>query len=272
MKNIAQMRAYAWIFFVFTILLLLLLEGFTGILLASDTTTSAINALNTQRAREARMVKDVLVLEYRPQSERAQSLSELQDILPLWEQTQQGVQGGNTSLGFLVHPPLDVALLLTQAQSDYIPLDVALRSVTAHHATIDPLQVQIIQEHDRPYTLIMNQVSVLWSAHSSEALIYLFWIKSGIVAVLLIVIVLSFWCLTRPALRYITEEPSHLQRDITQLQMAFEEGRSEVAQDFVSRDALEQRLQHIDAQIRAANETVEALKQTQDTSTEGKEL
>src|SRR6266568_8568747 len=108
-----QMRAYAWVLFVAVVLFQALLEGTLGLLAAYDNKTAIVSAVGAQRARAVRMVKDVLVLAYRPAGEHAQSLSELQDILPAWEQTQKGLQVGDAALGLPRYPPTNVVLLLS---------------------------------------------------------------------------------------------------------------------------------------------------------------
>lgn len=254
-----QARAYSWVLFVATVLFLLLLEGTLGLIAAYDNTTAVTTAVVGQRAREVRMVKDVLVLASRPLSEHAQSFSELQDILPLWESTQKGLQVGDASLGLPRYPPTDVVLLLSAAQSDYTPLDVAFQHIVSQHGSIDPLQLQIVQEHDHGYAVTMSQVTTLWRTHMSESAIQAFWFESGVVVATLLLAMLSFWLITRPALHYDEEEGNvSLIGDIEALQVAFETGRSEVAQDFVSREQLEARLGELEARLQGTPGSEEA--------------
>ncbi len=184
---------YAWIALLTTLLLLLILFGFLGIWVLYGSAANVMSLVGVQRARAEHMVKDVLVLEYRSSStERTTAISELQDTLPLWEKTQQGLQVGDTSLGLPRHPPADVLLSVIQAQSDFVPMQVALQNILAHPTHIDPTQLQIVLDHERGYYVTMSQTNALWQQQIDEIFFQLFWIETGLVAAIAGIVVVNF--------------------------------------------------------------------------------
>jgi hypothetical protein len=103
-----------------------------------------------QGTRAQRIAKDALVLEYRPASEHAQAINEIQNSLPIWEAQQSYLSTLQNST---------VQTLMAQAQPDYLAIDTAARNLLAH--TNDTTQTNIIIQHERNYTLVMNQLSQL---------------------------------------------------------------------------------------------------------------
>jgi hypothetical protein len=184
---------YAWMRFVVTLALLALLLLSVVIWVPYGSAAQVMSQVGLQRAREQHMLKDILVLSYRSQTtERSVALSELQDTLPLWEQTQQGLQSGNKALGLPKHPPSDVALQLTQTQSDYTPIDVALRKIEALPQHPDAAQTQIVMDHERAYFVDMSNVDTLWQGHIDEIFLQLFWIQASLVALVAVLVVWTF--------------------------------------------------------------------------------
>jgi hypothetical protein len=136
--------------------------------------------ISLQHTRCERVAKDVLVLQYHwsNTSERAQAISELQDLLPLWEREQATIGRSKNA---------QVQLFMLQAAPDFFPIDIAVRSILAHDTIpADPIQVQIVLAHERDYTLTMNQLLSLLEAQVSDYEIQLF--ISEMVALILILV------------------------------------------------------------------------------------
>src|SRR5436853_1355459 len=136
-----KLRAYARAGLVTMIVLLLLLIAFQSVWVTHGSATSLMNEVGLQRTRSQRIVKDVLILAYRSSSqEKAQALNELQTTLPLFQQTQAGLQAGDDSRGLPKRPPQDIQLLLIQSQSDYVSLHSAGKMILAQPQQVDPTQ------------------------------------------------------------------------------------------------------------------------------------
>lgn len=162
------------------------------------TTVSIVHRVNQQGALAERIDKDVLTLAYRPQSERVQALSELQVTLPTFEKVQAGLQGGDVSLNLPMQRPQDVQLLLLQSQSDYMAIDTAVKAILAHtNQSVDPNQIAIIQQHERPYFLAMNYSAKVWEDHVEGNALGFFWVELWM-SIILIILTLAWMVL--PAL------------------------------------------------------------------------
>src|SRR2546430_123803 len=98
MKQAKRQRIYIRIIVVFCVFLLLLLAGFQWIWVGAGSASSIMNQSGLQRTRAQAIAKDTLILAYRPESEHAQAVNELQNLLPRFEQTQKGLQVGDNSL------------------------------------------------------------------------------------------------------------------------------------------------------------------------------
>lgn len=142
------------------------------------TTVSIMYRVEQQGALDERIDKDVLNLAYRAQSERVQAVNELQVTLPTFEQIQAGLQNGDASLYLPTRRPQDVQLLVVQSQSDYAAIDTAARSILAHaDSPVDANELAIIQQHERPYFLEINDVAKVWESHILENALDFFWFE-----------------------------------------------------------------------------------------------
>lgn len=151
------------------------------------TVISIIHKVNLQGALAERIDKDALILAYRPETEHAQAISELQVTLPAFEKIQAGLQGGDASLNLPMRRPQDVQLLLLQSQSDYIALDAAAKTILAHtDSPVDPDQIAIIQQHERPYFVTMSAVAKVWEGHIEDNALGFFWTELWMSMLLLI--------------------------------------------------------------------------------------
>lgn len=199
-----KLWAYDWLLIAGKVGLLLVLLGFLAIWVAYTSPAGFMAQVATQRGREQRIVKNALVLAYRTDPrERAVALAELQDVLPIWEQVQKGLLVGDRSLGLPRNIPGNIVFILASANTDYVPLDVAARKILVQHNPVDPLQVQILIDHDRGYSNALYQVTLLWQQHIDDVFLQLYFIETGLVGGVLLLVLAQFLFVTRPALKEI---------------------------------------------------------------------
>lgn len=174
---------YTRIALITSVCLLVFLELFLTIWVTGGSASSIINQSGLQRARVQAITKDVLILAYRPG--HIQAISELQNTLPAWEETQNGLMNGDPALQLTSHIPDDVKQLVLTTQPDFTSIDTAAHYILDHAATpIDAIQVDIIVSHEHSYTLAMTQVVNAWQQHIDSAFLNLFWIKTVLVAII----------------------------------------------------------------------------------------
>lgn len=157
---------YAWLSLVSTILILLLMAGFLSLPELHTNGYTILNQVELQRTRVERMAKDAWLIADSPAPVTyAQSVGELQVILPAWEKTQKGLQVGDSTLGLPRRVPSDVLLLIIQSQPDYTVMDSALHRILARpddkSAVLD-IQAQIVLDHESKYYYLIGQVYTLW--------------------------------------------------------------------------------------------------------------
>jgi len=176
----------------FGIFLLVVSLLFESLPFMPDNTLNTFHLAARQRVLEEHIVKDVLILAYRPSpDEHAEAISEMQTALPVWEQVQVGLQNGDASLGISPHLSGDVKLMLLQTQPDYTYLDAAARHILAHPSPVDQEQVTIIMQHNQNYYISMAQtVNVFQDDIYNVTRIY-FGIELGM-GILLIIIWIVF--------------------------------------------------------------------------------
>lgn len=195
--NIAALRITMRILGWFGIFLLLIILAFEGMpLLPSDNTLNTFHLAARQRVLEERIVKDTLILAYRPSNEHAQAIAELQTALPVWEEVQGGLQIGDQSMGISPHLPGDMKMLLLQAQPSFAYIDASARKILARPSSLDPTQVSIILQNNQGYYLTMGDaVESLQDDINNTVRIY-FWIEL-VMGLLLLLIWLGFQLATR---------------------------------------------------------------------------
>lgn len=187
MPKLKRLRLLIRIVDVACILLLLVLIGFLALPI-DNREFALVNQVGSQRTRAEIIVKDVQVLAYRPDSEHAQAISQLQLTLPIWQQVQDAMVNGkgNRSLGIPANSPGDVALQVAAAAPDYRAILVAAQTIlAAKDGPVDPVQVDIIMQHERDYVLMMSQVSTLYQQHIDDFNVQVYWIRLGMAGVLL---------------------------------------------------------------------------------------
>ncbi len=163
-----------------------------------NTTNNAVNAIhltNQQGALTERIAKDALALTQ--DGDHSQAILELQVSLPAFEKNQNGLQANDPSLHLPAHIPGDVQLLIIQSQADYAALDSAARSILKNaDLPVDPNQLAIIQQHERPYFIAMNTVAKVWQGHIEDGSAAFFRIELGF-GIVLLVLVFAHWTLGR---------------------------------------------------------------------------
>lgn len=175
------------------IALLILLGLFQSVWELGGSASSIMVQCGLQRTRMQAITKDVLILAYRPTADHAQAISELQIVLPLYEQTQRGLQMGDTALMLPAHVPETVQTLMIASQSDYLAIDTAAKKIIAHSdGLVDPIQAQIILSHEHSYAVEMTQVNNAWQLQIDGAFLHIFLIESGITSLVIILLLLLY--------------------------------------------------------------------------------
>jgi hypothetical protein len=185
MDNLKKIRRLFCIIVPFVLVLSLLLIGFQSILVIQGSTALAIDNAGLQRSRSTAIAKNALILAYRTDiKERVQAISDLQVIVPLFEQ-EQGVLNS--------YRPTDIQLLMSSSRSDYLALDAALKSIILHQdRPIDQIQVDIILAHTTSYNVAINQVVIAIQNHVDDEVRMLFLIEVVIDALLIILAIVLF--------------------------------------------------------------------------------
>jgi hypothetical protein len=166
----------------FCLLLLLIDAGFQAIPLTIS--GAQISQADAQKTRCEVIAKSALILEYRPAAEHVQAISDLQVVLPRFQQEQAVLSAYRSE-------PIQAYLI--QAQPDYLAIVNAAQMILAQkNKPVDMVQVSIILAHERGYTSTMNELLVYGLQRLDARTLQLFLFESGIDALLLIMAAL-FW-------------------------------------------------------------------------------
>lgn len=176
---------------IFGIILIVFTIAFAALPLFPSSALDVIRITVRQRALEERIVKNVVVLAYQPES-HVQAVSELQNTLPTWEQVQNGLMNGDQSLGISANQPDDVKLLLLQAQSDFVSIDTAVHQILAHPSQVDPTQLTIVLGHEQAYYTTMAHVDTVSKDHITQITRIYFGIGMAISLVLMVIWIRMF--------------------------------------------------------------------------------
>lgn len=207
LHNPKQLRSYIRFFVIACVLFLFLLSLFQWIWVLGGSGTSIMYEAGLQRTLVDRIAKDVFTLAYRPTSEHAQAVNELQNILPIFEKIQHGLQSGDASLG-LPHRPPDVILqFMITSQPDFAAIDTAARQIIAQpDKPVDKIEVDIIAAHERAYFLVLSQVNTVWQQYIDGAFIQIFAIEEGIVILVVTMLVVNYTFVSRKIYNRLVEE------------------------------------------------------------------
>ena len=193
MSQLQKVRAFSKIIIVFGIAILLLLAGFQSIPMLSASSAQTINQAGLQRTRVELIAKSALILANRPESEHIQALSDLQVVLPLFEQEQAD----------LSHNPYgDVQVMLQSIRGSYLAIDTAARSILAHKDRVEIEQIQIILSKNQDYRAGINQIVTALQVHADDQLHQLFSIEIILDALLLILALFLLYVLDRVLKRF----------------------------------------------------------------------
>lgn len=169
----------------FSAILLIIMQIAFELLLPFVDASSYLNQAGLQRTRSDVLALAMMTLEYRPVSERAQAISNLQVTLPLFE-SEQDLLNANASTS-------DEQLLLQQMKGDYLAIVASAQSVVdVPSKIVDSIQVNIIMMHKDAYRSTMNLLQTVLVHHVENLTWTLFYIESGI-GVLLLCITASLW-------------------------------------------------------------------------------
>jgi hypothetical protein len=200
MPNLKTLRAFIRFILAFGIALLLMLGGFVA-LPVNNRDLRVVNQISMQRTRVELIVKDVLILAYRPKVDHAQAISQLQIVLPGWENTQDGLQTGNRNLGIPANLPDEIASAIDMTTPDYLAIKTAAETILRDKdQPVDPIQMDIILQHERDYLLAMSQVGTLYQQNAEARNVQLYWIKIGLNFALLALAVV-FWIIVERMLK-----------------------------------------------------------------------
>ncbi len=170
------------------VLLIAILIGFEAIPITQESDTQYINQASLQRVRSQIFVKSVYVLRYRSDGERVQAISDLQVVLPLFQQEQSILLGNNA---------MDVQAALQNEQPDYLALVTAVQTILAHPNDPNLLQIDIVLSHERSYLHGADSLVKILQQHADELVFQLFCIEVFIEVLIVIVLVLSFFTTQR---------------------------------------------------------------------------
>lgn len=198
------LRIYMIMALVLTLFLLLSLVTLNILpLFPSSDDLVIMQQANFQLARDEFIAKDVMVLAYRPLSYHSQAVSELQTVLPQFQMVQVGLLQGNVSLSLPGKPPDSVKVALLASQSDYLAIVTAVNHLLAHPDATnpDPIQVEIVLQHERLYVGEMYQVISLLQQDAEARDVQLIFIKLTILGGTGTIVILKYALLTRFALK-----------------------------------------------------------------------
>lgn len=192
------MKTYAWIAFLTKIILLLLLMGFLSLPFFTGNPLAVLQQIEEQRAREATLAKDTLVLaDVHDASLQINAQAEFQSTLILWQKTQNGIANGDASLSLSGNLPESVSTFYSHASTFYTQLLPAYDQVLNHHNPADSVQVQIILRNDQPYRNALSDVEVVYLQELIVQWLRLYFLELGIVLAIGAVATLNFYFLVR---------------------------------------------------------------------------
>jgi hypothetical protein len=175
-----KFHQYARLLTISCMILVLLLMGFQSVWVLGGSASGIMLQTGLQRTRAQAIAKNALILAYRPQTEHSVAISELQNIQPLWEKTEKGLLQGDASLKLPVNKPDEVTQLVWQEQPDFLAMDTALKKILQKpDAPADPIQVEIILDHQPKYSLTLASTTAAWQRRIDDAFLHLFWIESA---------------------------------------------------------------------------------------------
>jgi hypothetical protein len=132
----------------FVIGMTILIVGYESYLMLNSDKTY-IYVVQQQIATQ-QIAKDAVIVEYMSGNNKALALSELQSTLNTFETNENFIMNSQNSD--------NVIPLLKTSVVDYQAIDVAVRNID-NSAKVDPVQIQIILDHQRPYFTTLSTVA-----------------------------------------------------------------------------------------------------------------
>lgn len=171
---------------VVAILFCLLLWGVQGVWVLYGSASNVMSQVGLQRSRVERLTKDALIIvgPMGQPSNFTDAVSEIQNTLPGWQQSQKGLQIGDASLGLPPRPPANIVLPLIQSQADFSAITTALQNIVVkptRQSTLMNIQLQIILDHEPAYYQALSQVNTFWKQRIDDTFFRLFWIETSFV-------------------------------------------------------------------------------------------
>jgi hypothetical protein len=186
-----KFRTFTRVIVLCAIALVLIGAGFEAVPLSWD--MGQIAQASQQGALAERIAKDALVMQYQT-DRRADAVNELQTTLPRFESNQAMLV---SSL------PPSAASVLSSTAADYADIDVAAKKIlNTPDKSADPVQAQIIQDHERDYFLSTSQVVNILKIQASARTIGLFVVQQIINGLLLVLGVAFLLMVERLVKRY----------------------------------------------------------------------
>ncbi len=137
-----------------------------------------------QRERDQLFVNSLYTLQYRPESEKAQAISDLQTSLLAFQQEQTQIWQ---------NPDPDVKRYLRSAQPDYLAIVAAVRVLLAHpDDPVNRSEFTIILSHHQHFFPSMNALVTLLNRDLENRITQLMDIQIALEVTCLIIILLPF--------------------------------------------------------------------------------
>lgn len=207
------------------VLLLLVQAAFQSLPLFLPSDANAINNAGLQRTRSQVLVKSAFTLAYRPKQEHAQAVSDIQTVLPLWQQEQEALTQTVS---------IDVQPLLTDARGDYLAMLAASKVILAHSDSVNLIQVDIMAASNRNYVRAMNQVVILL-VRQADVRVRSFWFFELLIDLLIFSIAIAVFFRVEQAWK----DERESQGDIASLNAQVQHLRQAVWEQKVASDAQE---------------------------------
>lgn len=188
-KSPTSTRRYVSFLLIGKVLLLLFLTGFDLVPLYWQNENLIVTDL-LNGSRDQRVVKDILELRAHPNTE---AIAELQSTLPAWESGQNAIAND---------PSPAIHTLYDFSRIDFAYMDTAIKNVLAHpDKPIDPVQAQIVLDHEWPYylsTIELQDALSLQLTAQKASLIFIQWI----INIFLLIAWIWFYIFVRKLVRF----------------------------------------------------------------------
>jgi hypothetical protein len=201
------LHIYTVVLLTLTVFLLVGLIVFEILPITGNDDTSVQRQTDLQLTRSLYLSNAILILAYRPIANHSQAVSDLQTVLPQFQQAQTALLHGDASLGLLGNPPDNVKIALTLADSDYKQMVAAFMHILANsdNPVTDVQQVNIVVAHYRSYVTQMNQVSILVQQNIDTRKLLSLGIRISFIAASVILIAITYFLFMRPMMKRVAE-------------------------------------------------------------------